>query len=314
MSEQTKIEWTEHTGGPHMVCSEVSAGCGNCYARELMLARLAGIIREAYRLAGLEDWKTRKVWGDTAPRVLTKGFWNDAIRINRKHAKAGTRGRWFPSMIDWLDEMPAGIMDQDGKWLDKNQVLADFLKVIHDTPNLDWLLLTKRPENFFTLVRNAIPSSPSAFGMRMDWLNGHPPQNVWLGTSVENQKCADERIPVLLKIPAKVRFLSVEPMLEAIHFRKGANKAHIEGNVMLPGIHWAIFGGESGPGARECRVDNIRNGIEQCQSAGVKVFVKQMGSNCVGSEMDKWVCRMKDKKGGNTAEWPVDLRVREFPL
>lgn len=74
-----------------------------------------------------------------------------------------------------------------------------------------------------------------------------------------------------------------------------------------------IFGGESGPGARHCHVDWIRDGLNQCRCAGVAPFLKQLGANIAGNEMDKWVTRIKDKKGGNMIEWPQELRVREFP-
>src|SRR5438045_627533 len=113
MSDTTKIQWAEHTGGPYLGCSCVSPGCAFCYAMALALSRLEPIFRRAYKLAGFADWETRPVWGDKATRVLSKGFWTDARRINAKHAKEGTRGRWFPSMIDWLDTMPSGIIDQD---------------------------------------------------------------------------------------------------------------------------------------------------------------------------------------------------------
>jgi protein gp37 len=200
--------------------------------------------------------------------------------------------------------------------------LADLLKVVHDTPNLDWLLLTKRPENWFhQLVRlqgmNVQPQSLWEFVNR--WLIGQFPANVWMGTSVENQKRADERIPELRKIPARVRFLSVEPMLGPVDFHSPASVA---------GIHWAIFGGESGPGARPCAIDWIRDGVKQCRAAGVAPFVKQLGSRPMSRpepppsyppRSGKYVDHgdrldLIDKKGGDMSEWPEDLRVREFPI
>lgn len=146
---KSSIEWTEQTGGPFLVCTEVSPGCANCYARELMQNRLKGIVRCAYKAAGFADWETRPVWGKTAPRVVTKGFWRNARAVNRLAVKEGVRVKWFPSMIDWLDEMPAGIIDQDGKCLDPLDVLAVFLRLVAETPSIDWQLLTKRPENFW---------------------------------------------------------------------------------------------------------------------------------------------------------------------
>jgi protein gp37 len=136
---------------------------------------------------------------------------------------------------------------------------------------------------------------------------------VWFGTSVEDQQRADERIPELLKIPARVRFLSVEPLLEKIDFTyscfNGADSLRT-----MPGIHWVIFGGESGRGARPCNIEWIRDGVRQCRAAGVKPFVKQMGSFSIeeqGSQRRRIL--WDDSKGGDPSEWPEDLRVREFP-
>ncbi len=301
----------------------VSAGCTNCYAMMLMLTRLFPIIRKAYKLAGFADWETRPVWGDKAPRVLSKGFWNDARRINAQHAKAGKRGRWFPSMIDWLDLCSAGIIDQNGKKLDAIAVLSDLLKLIHDTPNLDWLLLTKRPDNWHDRIAEAITVvTGQGRSDVQDWLckwgMGEPPSNIWIGVSCEDQQRADERIPKLLKIPAKIRFLSCEPLLNRIDFdphRIGAGWRSGE-NYQQPQISWIIAGGESGPGARPCNIEWIRSIIAQCKAAGVACFVKQLGSRPV---YDEWQTKttdpipLKDKKGGDMAEWSEDLRIREMP-
>jgi protein gp37 len=322
LPKKSKIEWTHYTGGPWLGCSEVSPGCLHCYARTLMLLWFASIVRKAYKAAGFPDWKTRPVWGNKAPRVITKGFAAKARSLNAKAAKEGTRYRMFPSMIDWLDDMPAGIIDQEGNHLDPISVLADFLKLIHDTPNLDWLLLTKRPENFgrvekaleFNLNERKASEVGEATRFMLDWVEGKAPANVWIGASAEDQPRAEERIPELLKIPARIRFLSIEPMLGPIHLDKikddelGANW-----NVLQMGIHWVIFGGESGPGARHCRVDWIRDGISQCRNAGIAPFVKQLGANIIGDEMDKFVTRIKDPKGGDMSEWSEDIRIREFP-
>jgi len=339
----TKIQWANHTGGPWLICSMVSAGCTNCYAMALMLTRLGPLVRRAYKLAGFVDWETRPIWGDKATRVLSKGFWREARRINAQHAKAGTRGRWFPSMIDWLDIMPAGIIDQDGNHLEPIQVLADFLTLIHDTPNLDWLLLTKRPENWKAqldeILFRVAPDLPDDLAnMVASWIDGHPPKNIWLGTSVEDQKRADERIPALLEIPAHIRFLSAEPLLSDIKFRawkcvcgfecseselpkplqcpKCRLSAGLLWHSMLKGIHWAIVGGESGRDARGCDLEWIRSIVRQCATAGVPPFVKQLGSNpfsTAGTNSDPLCHPLRDPKGGDPAEWPEDLRVRQFP-
>jgi len=232
----------------------------------------------------------------------------------------------FPSLCDWLDdEVPI-------EWL------ADFLRLIHDTPNLDWLLLTKRPENWsrrLGQIWTGLPATHRANELVEPWLlRGQSPANVWLGTSVENQRCADERIPQLLRIPAKLRFLSVEPMLEEVDLVCSSAiwsdmNGKIRPNYQQPGRHvdWVIVGGESGPGARPCNVDWVRGIVRQCQDAGVPCFVKQLGSearviacsecgeigcDCRGATRTTHLL-LKHPKGGDPAEWVADLQVRQFP-
>jgi len=357
MSEQTKIQWATHTGSPWFGCTEVSPGCANCYSRTLTETRLAPIIRGAYRKAGLKDWANMPVWGRLAPRVLCKGFWKDARRYNTSARRTNrltptlspdggegvrTRPRMFPSMDDWLDDMPAGIMDQEGNWLEPVSVLADVLKLIYETPNLDWLLLTKRPEAWRKRIAQAWESGgldasdgsedvPVA-AWASAWLVGKAPPNVWFGVSVEDQKRAEERIPELLKIPARVRFLSVEPLLGPIILdycdEPGANHTSDWTAKVLPmGVDWVIVGGESGPEARACNVEWVRDIVRQCKAAGVPCFVKQLGSNCwsedddcfchmadEGEEETHWKAYFKDLKGGDPREWPEDLRVRQMPM
>ena len=204
--------------------------------------------------------------------------------------------------------------------------------LIDQTPNLDWLLVTKRPENIerMWIDRTGMESRP----------------NVWLGTTVENQQAADIRIPRLLSIPAKIRFLSVEPLLGPVHFDRGFSVRGVpwveDGKPagISPGIDWVIIGGESGPNARPCRLNWIRNIVRQCKAAGVPVFVKQLGSKPVFYEnadqatLSQWpkgvyfgtlsgrdddmedgpsLAILNDPKGGDMDEWPEDLRVREVP-
>lgn len=346
MSATTKIQWASMTGSPWLGCSVVSPGCTNCYAKDLAETRLAHIFRHAYRKAGFADWETRPVWGEKATRVLSRGFWSNAIAWNKKAAGAGERPRMFPSMDDFLDEMPAGIIDQDGKTLQPIAVLADILALICGTPNLDWLLLTKRPENWQVRMRDALECLKERDIEHSKLGNWYflrvPLPNVWFGVSVEDQQRADERIPELLKIPAKVRFLSVEPMLGPIDLSDGFWRSGCDPNCgdkcskdadcpmnLRSEIHWSIFGGESGPKARRCDIQWIREGVRQCREAGVAPWVKQLGSFCVTDEatpdgwpagtelvagcMDEKLVSLKDKKGGDPCEWPEDLRIREFP-
>lgn len=223
MSDTTKIEWCDHSWSPWEGCTKVSPGCLNCYAEA----------RDKRHLFGPESH-----WGKGAPRRLTKDWrkpvkWNKAVGVPvavnwdccddcGEPAKAYHRQKVFPSVCDWLDaEVPI-------EWL------ARFLQLIYDTPNLDWLLLTKRPENFHERLLRALAHAEGIDYATADawegdaqtelgiWLNewlsddATPPSNVWVGTSVEDQTRADQRVPALLKIPARVRFLSVEPLLGEI--------------------------------------------------------------------------------------------------
>ncbi len=122
------------------------------------------------------------------------------------------------------------------------------------------------------------------------------PENVWIGTSVGSPRTAALFLPYLVEIPARIRFLSVEPYLEEVDL-----------SPWLSVIHWCIFGGESGPQARPMELDWTRKGIRQCRDAGTAVFVKQLGQVYAQQH------RLKHPKGGDINEWPVDLRIRELP-
>lgn len=266
------------------------------------------IVRKAYRRAGLEDWETRPVWWNKAPRVLTKGFWKEARALNRKAGKLGVRYKIFPSMIDWLDDMPAGIIDQDGNWLKRDEVFADFLSVVHECQNLDWLLLTKRPQNFTERIETCWseqPETPLGHWLH-EWLffgvGGTNPTNVWIGVSVEDQKRADERIPHLLRIPAVVRFLSCEPLLGPINL-----VGPYDGPFAFPlgtGIHWVIVGGESGAGFREMDLAAALSIGEQCVDYEVPFFMKQDSGLYPGKQgriPDEWWVQ----------QWPKAARLRQ---
>lgn len=254
MSEKTNIEWASHTASPWFGCSKVSAGCTNCYAEALTLQK---------KWAG---------WGDGSPRVRSKGFWTEAYRLNRKAEGALERPRMFTSVMDWLD--PQAPIE----WL------HDFLTVVLDCQNLDWLLLTKRPELFIGRLTQAMKWNEDHNGPQglhqwiLDWVSGYwNPSNIWFGVTVENQAMADKRIPELLKIPARVRWLSVEPLLEQTNIAhwfweyQGEDRKRCESNM----IGWVVVGAESGRNRRDCGVGPIVNITQQCKSAGVRCFVKQ---------------------------------------
>ncbi len=330
--KDTKIEWCDHEWSPWMGCTKVSPGCANYYA-ETLSKRNPAVLGQ---------------WGKGKPRVLAKN-WGDPVKWNREHeltVDASHDGMYdgpsvvrrihrptvFPSLCDWLDdEVPV-------EWL------ARFLQLIYDTPNLNWLLPTKRPENWEQRLRDVcvyfqgLPGDwreAPAWQLANRWCphNGvhrfDPPANVWVGTSVEDQTRADERIPALLRIPAVGRFLSMEPLLGPVDlepFMIHGRDITDEGYSRLDGIHWVIIGGESGHGARPCNVEWIRSFVRQCKDASVPVFVKQLGakpatnkadSRAIATEMSAAGCfnviKLTHPKGGDPAEWPADLRVREFP-
>jgi protein gp37 len=155
------------------------------------------------------------------------------------------------------------------------------------------------------------------------------PDNIWLGVSCENQAMADKRIPLLMQIPAKVRFLSCEPLLEPINLSKFLpiewSEIAEDWIESWPGIgsystndypSWVIAGGESGAGSRPCHIDWIRDIASQCQSAKVPVFIKQLGSNAIATRSDNtgnYKLKLKDRKGSDILEWFDDLRLQQFP-
>ena len=329
MPAETKIEWTDHSWSPWRGCTKVSPGCANCYAESLS---------ERFNRKD-SDLPTWGGWGKGKPRVLAKNWgdpvkWNKAADAEQEMRMAYGKGNppyaktsftVFPSLCDWLDE------EVPIEWL------ARFLKLIYDTPNLTWLLLTKRPENFRNRLLKSMAGNwadPLDLTDRIHaWIDGSRiPRNVWVGTSVEDQPRADERIPALIEIPAVGRFLSVEPMIGPVDLRLFSRAfgfpKHITADgraIGMPqGIHWVIVGGESGPGARPCNVEWVRSIVNQCAGASVPCFVKQLGAHPVGRWTasphesglgEGWPAGLKvtHPKGGSPEEWPDDLRVRQFP-
>lgn len=252
MSTTTKIEWTDTTLSPWLGCSPVSEGCAHCYLPRQTPLRVLGL-----KLG--------------QPRYRCTSFRIGAIALNAKAQREGRRIRIFPSLCDWLDpEVPV-------EWL------ADFLDTIRLTPALDWQLLTKRPGNFWSRMAN-VTNLGSSYRSGLDdfarsWLNGEPPANVWIGWTAENQARADERTPHGLKIPAVVRFVSVEPMLGPVVLFRGFHVIDRFRGIVLGGrgIHWVICGGESGPQARPMHPDWARSLRDQCAAAKVPFFFKQWG-------------------------------------
>ena len=277
----TKIEWADSTASPWYGCTKVSPGCVNCYAESWSKRAGKNCWGHAHCPKCGEPKKSfwcEECQVEVPPRRLkSKNFERDCRKLNKDAGKQyynvnDRPPKVFPSLCDWLDpEVPA-------EWL------ADMLRVVHECPNLDFLLLTKRPELWMKRMNDAITHATFDVDFVIRWLefsagrlNIGTPSNIWVGASCENREQADKRIPELLKIPAKVRFLSLEPLLGPIAL-SGTRPDRLGAPInfdWLSGIHWVIVGGESGPGARPCDIEWIRDIVRQCKQAGVPVFVKQ---------------------------------------
>lgn len=283
MGENSSIEWTDHTFNPWVGCTKISPGCDHCYA---------------------EGWAKRSglvTWGAdrrrTSPANWRKPLkWNAEATVEMLRNPGGPRPRVFcASLADVFDN------EVDREWR------RDLFSLIAKTKSLDWLLLTKRIGNAAAMLDEISVTTPS---LDPQWW-----PNVWLGITVVNQEEADRDIPKLLRIPAAVRFLSIEPMLSMIsldveqwlvpeYFGHSADCRNdlcaLNGDyhscagqvVQQPAVDWIICGGESGHHAREMNPDWARYLREQCRDTPAAFFMKQMT--------------------GKT-KIPADLLVREFP-
>jgi protein gp37 len=226
LAENSKIEWTDHTFNPWIGCQKVSAGCDHCYAETL---------------SNRYGWVQ---WGPHGERRRTSAAnWRKPIQWDKAAKASGRRPRVFcASLADVFDNQA------HQEWRD------ELFEMIAATPNLDWLLLSKRPEN----IDGMLPLS---------WRASAGPNwgNVWLGTTCEDQAAYDRRWPILSKIPAAVHFISYEPAIGPLRINPG---------VFQP--DWLICGGESGPGARMMDPNWAAAIKHDCQRAGIHFFMKQM--------------------------------------
>ena len=229
MAANTKIEWATHTFNPWIGCTRVSPACDNCYAASMMDDRLG-----------------RAKWGPGEPRSRTStGNWKQPYKWDRQAKGAADRpGVFCASLADVFDiEVPDA-------WR------SDLFKTIANTPSLDWLLLSKRPDVARRFFRSAAIHWP----------------NIWLGTTVENQRVASSRIQSLWETPhVAIRFLSMEPLLEPVDLR-----AYLDPDLRAGIIDWVIVGGESGRNARPMSPEWAESLRDQCAEFGVKFFMKQM--------------------------------------
>lgn len=299
--QRSNIQWTDYTANPiryrnretgatEWACVRVSQGCVNCYAEALARRYHRGGPFTAGNMAGLE------------PFVDERELW----QMRRSKAISGKR------------VFVGDMTDVFGDWV-TDEMLDRLFAVFAVRQDVTWQVLTKRPERArayitarhrFSYVMNHVPEGQVLNG-RSRW----PLPNVWLGASVEDQRAANTRIRLLLDTPAAVRFLSCEPLLGPVAIQPWL--------LSVPTIDWVIVGGESGPGARLCNIEWIRSLVWQCQSAQVPVFVKQLGSRPIALDTELWErgtyvpmyvpVKVRHSHGGDPAEWPEDLRVREFP-
>lgn len=299
MSANTKIEWATHTFNPWEGCQKAGPGCDGCYA-EARNARFSGGVAIN--------------WGPGAPRRRTSAAnWLKPMAWNANHdayfAEHGHRQRVFcASLADVFDNAV------DPQWR------SDLLDLIGETPNLDWLLLTKRIGNVLPMLDAYFPGGWSA------WVDRYP--NVWIGVTIVNQEEADRDIPKLLSVPAAKRFLSMEPLLGPVaiwrylpsHCERhpppldsdgkcevcesrgiwGTDEplAESEKAAIRPGLDWVIVGGESGPGARPMQPDWARRLRDECEKAGVPYMFKQWG---------EWAPYDRSRNDGASLEVPNSL-------
>jgi len=258
---KSKIEWTDAVWNLTTGCSKVSAGCAHCYA-EREWRRLAGNPMTAYYGRKFNDVACHP------ERLYQPLRWKKPRKI------------FVNSMSDLFhDDVPE-------KFIAKVFAIMDLAR------QHTYMVLTKRPERAAKLL------SDEDFQFHVGWFQSQairefglpepeeigpfPFKNVWIGVSVENQATADERIPLLLQAPAKVRFISAEPLLGPVdlspwlgisRYEEGAAWARDTGSD----LDWVIAGGESGPNARPMHPDWVRSLRDQCQTAGTKFFFKQWG-------------------------------------
>ena len=334
MGDKTKIQWTEASWNPVRGCSRVSEGCRNCYA-EKQAARFSGPGQPYEGLIQITSGGPR---------------WNGEVKFVEEHLADPLRWKrprriFVNSMSDLFHEALS------------NEQIAAIFGVMAAASQHTFQVLTKRAKRmrewFAWLAPTKAAEQDRAAAACVDrardllrphlgpadlapwetptvlargWTEPWPLPNVWLGVSVEDQKSADERIPLLLETPAAVRWVSYEPALGPVDFEPWLGEQGFESGGpcgWVPtgeGLSWVVVGGESGLGARPFDLAWARSTIAACKAAGVPCFVKQLGARPYtvsppggdlainGVEM-----RLGDRKGGDPAEWSEDLRVREWP-
>jgi protein gp37 len=235
MGEKTGIAWTDHTFNPWIGCQKVSEGCHNCYAERQNNGRF--------------HWVGE--WGKDYRRT-SASYWQDPIVWAKRAVKDGVIRRVFcASLADVFDDNP-----QVEEW---RLELWSLIQKTLDIGGLEWLILTKRPENIYPF-------------MMSHWM-ANPTENIRLGVTAENQEMADERIPMLFGSWKGKTFVSIEPMIGSVSLMGWDGRYSRD---YLPDWNWIICGAESGPSARPMDIEWARSVRDQCQAAGVPFFLKQM--------------------------------------
>jgi protein gp37 len=368
----SSIEWTDETWNPVVGCARVSPGCEHCYAetmaaRHVLMSRAQGRTSPYLPVVDVE----RRRWNRNAvflperlaepltwrsPRRMFVNSMSDLFHADLSFDQIASVFAVMAATprhtYQVLTKRPARMLEffahtfgLENTEVTINREASERGWVIWDgrAPRGGWPKKT-RPVDLFAYPR--LPDMRT-LSKRLPWV--WPLPNVWLGVSVEDQAAADKRIPLLLQVPAAVRFISAEPLLGPIQLREewllgrflhcpedtddpatdGCNGCEavpsarrvdgpLSGDVCSavrgPALAWVIIGGESGPGARPCDLAWLRSIVEQCERARVACFVKQLGARPVvehaAPELQR---RIKNPKGGDPAEWPADLRVRQFP-
>lgn len=341
MSEKSSIQWTDATWNPTRGCSRHSPGCINCYA-EIMAARFsdpgmwghgfAHMVGGDHRFTGKVELIEKQLTLPLRWRAPRKIFVNSTSDLFHEKLPQDDIVRVFAVMAV-TQHHTYQILTKRAARMSILMQSADFPKLIAEY--VDGLYTDGKVKKTFDVNPLGISE-----GLRGGWR--WPLHNVWLGVSVENQQYADERIPLLLKTPAAVRFISAEPLLERLELHRyiaslwcpehgeifsdadhhadypdcpfnleTASQAHGH-----PRLDMVIVGGESGPGAREFKLSWAETIIAQCRAAGVACFVKQIGANAyddISYEGATPRFKTHDGHGGEPLEWPKHLRVREFP-
>lgn len=259
-----KIAWTEKTWNPVTGCNKISAGCKNCYAEG-----------------------------------IANRFWKD-----RKFTDVQCHPERLNQPLSW--KKPSMIFVNSMSDLFHEKVPFEFVDRVWETmfasERHTYQILTKRPARMLEYFQYSLELCKRNSGK--EDIYEIPLPNVWLGVSIENQKAADERIPLLLQTPAAIRFLSIEPMLEEINLEsylcpKVIGYSENNNTTTEAEISWIILGSESGSKRRPCKIEWVESIVEQCKQANVPVFVKQIS--------------IKNEVVKDINLFPENLRIREYP-